>query len=303
MSIQRDTIPFGPAKIVRGGLTLYSAKDISVVVTTEFAEVNPDQFGQGTKTIVDQIIEVEFAPSAVWASLATVWPAADINPAINSRIITTEVTPTLLHGEDGALLTILASGVIGLPGVDIGVDKGEFSAMKIGGVCTNGKALGAAGSLYTYAANGGVFGNPTAPDYLAAGAWSINWGEEILTGDLLAAASIKPDFKTEAVKAGKRTLDWRRKGCQFSAEVTSDADLVALSGLHNDGATFQYGQRNSAAAKDLVFTANTGHTLTLAKAFLEKSPMKFASLEQRGQGLSFKTSGLTGARVSWTTPE
>jgi len=72
--------------------------------------------------------------------------------------------------------------------------------------------------------------------------------------------------------------------------------------LHNDGATFQYGQRNSVAAHDLVFTAATGHTLTLVKAFLEKSPMKFASLEQRQQGLSFKTSGLTGARVSWTTP-
>ncbi len=302
MSIQRDTIPFGPAKIVRGALTCWSAKDINVVVTTEFADVNPDQYGQGTKTILDQIIEVEFPPQSIWALLASLWVAADINPTINSRIVTAAPTPTVLHGEDGALLTIPASGIIGLPDLNIGVDKGEFGSMKIGGVTTNAKALGADGALFTYAATGGTYGNPSNPDYLAAGAWGMEWGDAILSGDILEAISIKADFKTDAIKAGKRTMDWRRRGTQFAAEVTAGNDLEALSDIINDGATFLYGQRNATAAQDLVFTAATGHTLTMVKAFIEKTPMKFASLEQRNQGISFRTTGLTGARVSWTTP-
>lgn len=302
MSIQRDTIPFGPAKIVRDTLTLYSAGPINVTVITEFADVNPDQFGQGTKTILDQTIEVEFSPQALWANLTKVWADADINPAISSRIVTGTPVATELHGEDGALLTIPATGIITLPDVNLGVDKGEFGSMKIGGVTTNGKALGASGALYTYADTGGTFGTPDSPDYLAAGQWSAAWGATILTGDLLSAAQIRPDFKTEKVVAGKRTLDWRRRGCQFSTELISTADLTDLSGIYNDGTTFQYGQRNSKAAQDLVFTAAAGNTLTLAKAFLNKSATRFASLEQRGQGIMFETSGLTGARVSWTTP-
>jgi hypothetical protein len=302
MSIQRDTIPFGPAKIVRDTLSVYSAKEINVVVTTEFADVSPDQYGQGTKTILDQTIEVEFSPQSIWALLASVLPASHINPSIGGRLVTAAPVPTLLHGEDGSLLTIPASAIIGLPDISLGVDKGEFGTMKIGGVTTNGKQLGDAGALYTYAPAGGAYGNPGSPDYLAAGAWSMAWGANILAGDLLEAVTIKPDFKTEAVKAGKRTLDWRHKGCQFAADVVAAIDLEALSDIHNDGATFLYGQRNSTAAEALVFTAATGHTFTLAAASLEKSPMRFAMLEQRQQGVSFRTSSLAGARVSWTTP-
>jgi hypothetical protein len=40
MSIQRDIIPFGPAKIMLGAVTFYSAKAVDVVVTTEFAGTN-----------------------------------------------------------------------------------------------------------------------------------------------------------------------------------------------------------------------------------------------------------------------
>jgi len=302
MSIKRDTIPFGPAKIVRGALTFWTAKELNVVVTTEYADVDSDQFGQGTKNIVNQIIEVEGAPQSIWALLASVWAAADINPAINSRIITAVQVPTVIHGEDGSLLTIPASGIIDIPSLAIGVDKGEFGNIKIVGVCANGFALGDEGSVYTYEAAGGVFGNPSNPDYLAAGAWGMEWGDNVLAGDLLEAVTIKPDFKVEPVKAGKRILDYRRKGCQFSAEVVASANLEDVSGLHNDGATFLYGQRNSTAAHDLVFTAASGHAINLKAAAMMKAAMKFASLEQRQQGAMFETTGLTGARVVITTP-
>jgi hypothetical protein len=302
MSIQRDTIPFGPAKIVRGADTLYSAKDIDVVVTTEYADVDSDQFGQGTKTIVDQIIEVVFNPQSLWSLLSKVWPASHINPTIGARLITATATPTVLHGEDGALLTIPASAYLEIPDLSIGVDKGEFGQMKIGGVTTNAKALGASGALFTYAKTGGTFGSASNPDYLAAGDWQVDYKDGALAGDLLEGVVLKPDFKTEAVKAGKRTLDYRIKGCQFGADVVAAFDLADLSAIHNDADTFLYGQRNSTAAGDLVFTAASGHTITVPSAAIMKTPAKFAMLSQRNQAISFMGSLLTGARVAWTTP-
>src|SRR2546423_1501923 len=108
----REQIPFGPAKIVRGAVTLWSAKDVDITITTEYADVNPDQFGQGKKTIVDRIIEVVSPPQSIWAPPAGVGPPSHINPTIGARLVTATATPTVLHGEDGSLLTIPCSAII-----------------------------------------------------------------------------------------------------------------------------------------------------------------------------------------------
>jgi len=303
MSIQRNNIAFGPAKIVIGAplnVTLYSAKNIDITVTTTYADVDSDQFGQGTKTIVDQVIEATFNPQSLYALLASVWPATHINPAIGTRILGPNPPTVQFHGEDASLLTILAGNIIAIPDINIGVDKGEFGTMKIGGVCANGTALGAPNSLYTLADNGGVFGNPSNPDYLLAGDWSYTWKGNVLAGELLEAISIKPDFKTKPVKAGKRTLDWRFAGTQFAAEVVSSQDPAVLAGLYNDGQTFVYGARNLASAGPLVVTNNTtANAITMPYAMIEKDMKQYSLEAQRNKGISFKSANLVGARISW----
>ena len=304
MSIQRDNIAFGPAKIVINygtPITLYSAKAIDVTVTTEYAEVNSDQFGQGTKVIVDQTIEAMFAPQSLYALLTSVWPSTHINPSIGTRILGSSPPTVQFHGEANSLLTFLAGGIIGIPGVDIGVDKGEFSQMKIGGVCQNGKTLGSASSLYTLADTGGTFGTPSNPDYLMAGDWNFTWKTSALGGELLESVSIKPDFKTTAVKAGKRTLDWRHGGCQFNADVVSSQDPAILAALYNDGSTFAYGARNTASAGALVFTnPATSNTITIGSAMIEKDMKQYSLEAQRNKAISFRSANLTGARIAWT---
>ena len=303
MSIQRDSIPFGPAKIVQGATTFYSAGDIDVTVITEFADVNPDQHGQGVKTVLDQTIEVSFKPQSVWANLAKVYPASHIAPTIGARLIGANPVPVVIHGESGALLTIPCPAHTGLASTMLGVDKGEHGDMKFTGVCTNGKSPGENGALYTYAAAGGNYGNPVQPDYLAAAQWDMAWGDNVLAGTLLEAVTLNPDFKIEPVKFGPRTVDFRFKGTQFAAGVVAAHDLPDLSDLNNDGATVVFGGRNTAQGKDLVLTSALGHTLTLVAAAIEKSGLKFGMKEAAPRAIDFRTSALAGARISWTTPE
>jgi len=300
--IQRDSIPFGPAKIVFGATTLHSAGDVDVEVITEFADVGNDQYGQGTKTVLDQMIKVRFRPQSLWANLAKALPNSHIAPTIGARIITGTVTPLVLHGEDSSLLTVIAAGITGLPSVSLGVDKGEFGDLEFTGVVTNGKSPGEAASLFTYAATGGTYGTPADPDYLAAAQWDADWKSSALAGTLLESISINADLRIEPVKAGPRTLDFRHGGIQFNADLTATASLPDLATLHGDGATFVYGARNTAAAGDLVLTSALGHTFTLTEAMIEKAALKFAMKEARNRAISFRTTPLTGARISWTTP-
>ena len=302
MSIHRDTIPFGPAKIVHGSDTFYSAGDIDVTVVTERADVNPDQYGQGVKTVIDQIIEVVFKPQSLWSLLDKVYPSAEIAPTIGSRSIGASPTALIIHGEDSSLLTIPCPAITGMPSLMLGVDKGEFGTMKYTGIVTNGKNIGESGALYTYAATGGTYGTPATPDYLAAAQWDVTWKSTALTGTLLESVTINPELKIEAVKAGPRTMDFRRRGIQFTADIIAAADLTALSGIINDAATFKFGGRNTADGGDLVLTSVLGHTFTMVTAALDKAAMKYAMKQARPRALSFRTAALTGARVSWTTP-
>jgi hypothetical protein len=302
MSIQRDTIPFGPGKVAIGADTLYSAGDINVNVITQFADVKSDQYGQGIKTIVDQTIEIAFRPQSLWSLIATVWPAAHLNPTIGSRVIGAAPGNLTIHGEDSSLLTVFAPGLVQLPSLSLGVDKAEFGEMKFVGVVDDAKSPGAADSLFTYAATGGTYGTPSAPDYLAAAEWSMAWNTDVLEGTLLESVTINPDMQVEPVKFGPRTVDFRRMGIQFGASVVAAHDLADLAALHGDDTTFLFGRRNTALGADLVLTSGLGHTITLKSAALEKSAMRYAMKEQRARNLDFRTSLLTGARVTLTAP-
>ena len=207
-------------------------------------------------------------------------------------------TALVLHGEDSSLLTAFAAARTALPSLSLGVDKGEFGEMEFTGIVTNGKELGEAGSLYTYASSGGTYGTPADPDYLAASAWTADWKESALEGTLLESVTINPDLKIEPVKAGSRTLDFRHMGIQFSADVTAAVSLPNLSDIHGDG-SFTYGGRNTEASGDLVLTSALGQSLTLKAAAIEKAAMKFAMKEARNRAITFRTSLLTGARIAW----
>lgn len=302
MSIQRDTIPFGPAKLVFGATNFHSAGDVDVEVLSELADVANDQYGQGVKTLLDQTVEVTCRPQSLWSLLTSVLPNSHIAPTIGTRLIGASPTPLVLHGEDSHLLTIHAACITQLPSLSLGVDKGEFGPMKFTGVVTNAKSPGEAGALLTYAATGGTYGTPSDPDYLAAAQWDAAWDTAVLAGTLLEAVNINPDLKIEPVKAGSRTLDFRVMGIQFSADLVAAFSLTDLAGLFSDGATFSYGQRNTAQGADLVLTSGLGHTFTLAAAALEKAALRFAMKEGRNREVSFRTTPLTGARISWTTP-
>ncbi len=96
--IERNVIPFGPGKIVRGSDTLYSAGDINVLETKVWAVVNPDQWGPGIKMLVDHIMEVSFKPQSIWANLSKVYPTALIAPTImGQRICTGTPVPLAIH--------------------------------------------------------------------------------------------------------------------------------------------------------------------------------------------------------------
>lgn len=300
MSIHRDNIPFGPAKIVHGSDTFYSAGDIDISVVTEYADVNSDQFGAGVKTIIDQTVEVSFRPQSLYSLLAKVWPTAHIAPTtIGNRIIGGSAVPLVLHGEDSSLFTVYCSALTGIPSYALGVDKGEFGTMKFNGVVTNGKGIGEAASLYTYAATGGTYGTPSAPDYLGAANWEVTWGSTVLAGTLLEAATLTPELKIEPVKAGHRTLDYRMAGIQFHASVMMNLTMVELAALYADAATFSYGGRNSTLGKDLVFTSALANVVTLPTSMIEKHAAKFGMKEARSRAVDFRTSVLSGARATY----
>ena len=312
MSIQRDAIPFGPGKIVSpNGDTFYSAGDIDVQVITKWADVKPDQYGPGVKTVLDRTIEVTFKPQSIYALMdgtgaKGVYPATHIAPtALGGRIIggtlpTTSVTSLVIHGEDSSLLTVFCPALVGIPTVMLGIDKGEFGTMKYIGVVTNGKDVGDASGLYTYAAAGGTYGTPGVPDYLSASEWQFTWHSSALSGTMLEAVTITPDFKYVPVMAGPRTMDFRFDGVQFSASVVAAIDSVALSTFENAGSTGTLGQRNTAVGGDLVFSSALGNTFTLKTSAIEKYAKKYDMKGQRARAIDFRTAVLSGARISWT---
>lgn len=304
MIIERDVLThLGPGKVVyNSGTEHWSAGDITVEIVTELADVDSDQHSHGVKTVLDQKVVVKYRPQSLWALLDLFYAADYVNPSKGARLIGATAKPLVIHGEDGSLFTVHNAALTGLPSVKLGVDSGEFGDVEFTGVITDAKQVGESAALFTYAGSGGTFGSPAAADYLAAANWEAGWNSAALGGTLLDAVTITPDYKVEAIKAGPTTIDFRAMGVQFSADLRAAWDPADLQALINDAATYVRGARNTAGAADLVLTSGLGHTFTLSAAFPEKGSLLYAMKDIRSNPITFRTTGRSAARVSWTTP-
>lgn len=304
MILERDVLThLGPGKVIyNSGTAHWSAADITAEIIADMADVDSDQHSEGTKTVRDMMVKVKYRPQSLWALLDLFYASGFVNPTKGGRLIGATAKPLVIHGEDSSLFTIHNAALTGLPSIKLGVDAGEFGDVEFTGIITTAKQSGEAAALYTYAATGGTFGTPAAADFMGAGNWEVDWNTAALGGTLLDAVTITPDYKVEPVKAGPLTIDFRHNGLQFSADVKAAWSPVELATLVNDAATFIRGARNTAGAGDLVFTSGTGHTFTLESAFPEKASLLYAMKEIRSNPITFRTTGRSAARVSWTTP-
>jgi hypothetical protein len=175
--MNRSALVKGPAKIVRGALSLFTQADFNVDITAEFEKTVTDVHGEIDQTWKDVQAECGFTPEGRWdaATIAGLWPYA--NPSIGSSIFTDNDVPTVIHCSNANKHTLIASAITKMPELVFDATKTLIGQATIRGIRGNNKAWSDADGIYKFAAAGGSLADAAfSPSLIKKQVYKLDFG-------------------------------------------------------------------------------------------------------------------------------
>lgn len=296
MSVTRSTLIGGPAKIVRGAVTLFSEDDFRIEPKPAMQDVNSSVHGRVDATQDDVVYEVSFTPVGVWAYIAALFPyigngTAGTESVRGYRVMTDADVPLVITGKEGGIYTLKAAAVTKMPDILLGPTKSLFGPVTFQGVVGNGLEPEAADSFMSIGS--GAYSDATFdPTAIKRQRYAAAWSG--VTGFTAFQAqdfwTVQSELQLQPVKVQGYTRDLKIDSIKFMAKCipvgpTSAQIETALKAQGTGGAE---GRRLSASAADLVITGS-GVSVTLKNCNLKTAGHVFGGVPLRNGELGWET--------------
>jgi hypothetical protein len=301
--MNRSALIKGPAKIVRGALSVFTKEDFNVAISSEFEKTGTDVHGEIDQTWKDTKVELTFTPEGRWnaATIAGLWPYT--NPVIGASIFTDTDTPTVIHCNNANLHTIIASAVTKMPEIIFAADKTLIGGVTITGIRGNAAVWVDADKLYTRAASGGSITDTTfTPSLIKKQVYYLSWGAAAGEPLVWAPAGFETVYSedgitfTPEVELGETRVDQlgladmsiQRVGAMVKLKPVGPTDAEILAQLKVQGTSAERGSSLSATGKQLTVKGADGITyLTIPNATLVTAGYRFGRNVLRNGEIGF----------------
>jgi len=301
--MNRSALVKGPAKIVRGALSVFTQADFNVNITAEFEKTATDVHGEIDQTWKDAMAELQFTPEGRWdaATIAGLWPYT--NPTIGASIFTDTDTPTVVHCSNANKHTLVASALTKMPEIVFDSTKTLIGAATIRGIRGNNKVWSDAESIYKFEASGGSIVDATfSPSLIKKQVYTLAWGA--LEGEPEAWApagfaevysedgmQFSPEIELGEIRVDQIGLaDVTIQGVRAMLKLKPVGPTAAqiLAALNIQGASAERGASLSSTGKTLTVTGADGIVyLTIPNATLVSAGYRFGRNVLRNGEIGF----------------